>query len=98
MIDLNYQKSGDLNVLDRIFVLERFGPVTYKIELPPSRKSTHSVFHLSKLKRFVENVDSSHSDTVINADGDVQQSVSEVLDYKRNKKIFYYKALFHRTH
>lgn len=38
-----------------IYVLERSGPVTCRMELPSSKKRAHNIFHVSKLKLFKSN-------------------------------------------
>ncbi len=67
------------------------GPVTYQIELPPTMKRAHNVFHVSKLKTYVRPQD--HTDTVsvvVDASGNTEQMVHAVLDEKReNRKVYY---------
>ena len=38
-------------------ILERIGPVTYRLALPPSLSEVHDVFHVSQLRKCVANPD-----------------------------------------
>jgi hypothetical protein len=35
-------------------ILERFGSLAYRVELPSSLVSIHNVFHVSQLKKFLK--------------------------------------------
>ena len=60
------------------------GPVTYMIEMPPSMKKAHNVFHVAKLKPYVgSRKDDQDIDVMIDGDGTIEQVVSEILDKKR---------------
>lgn len=76
-------------------VKEKKGPVTYKIELPPTMKRSHNVFHLSKLKRYHPPVGQDGPTTVvIDADGTTEQVVIGILDKKRERRRVYYLVQF----
>jgi len=67
------------------------GPVTYKIELPPSMKKAHNVFHVSKLKLYKQRKqDAGLMDVVVDADGNEEQAVAEILQKKHeNRRVKY---------
>ncbi|XP_038896650.1 uncharacterized protein LOC120084912 [Benincasa hispida] len=44
--------------LEPFEILERVGPVAYRLTLPPSLSAVHNVFHVSMLRKYIE--DSSH--------------------------------------
>ncbi|GKC49561.1 putative reverse transcriptase domain-containing protein [Tanacetum coccineum] len=50
-------RKGDLNPrYIRLFkILERIGPVAYKLELPKELRNVHNTFHLSNLKKCLSN-------------------------------------------
>lgn len=76
-------------------VLEVLGLVTYRIELPPSMKKAHNVFHVSKLKKFIRDEnDKSSLSVVIDAEGNVEQEVIAILDKKKVKRRVYYLVQF----
>ena len=37
-------------------ILERIGPVAYKIALPPSLSRIHNVFHVSVLRKYIPDI------------------------------------------
>src|SRR4051812_1799361 len=71
------QKSGKLGKLAPRYVgpfriLERVGPVAYRLELPPQFAAMHDVFHVSTLRKYIH--DATH---VISYDDlDVQDDIS----------------------
>lgn len=76
-------------------VTEVMGPMTYKVELPPTMKRAHNVFHVSKLKKYVrEENDISSLSVVIDADGNVEQEVKAILDKKKSRRRIYYLVQF----
>lgn len=75
-------------------VIKVMGPVTYKIELPPSMKKAHNVFHVSKLKKFIGKEIQGTIDIVIDADGTSEQEVAEILDKKRIGRKLHYLVRF----
>ena len=75
-------------------IMEVMGPVTYKIELPPSMRRAHNVFHVSKLRRY--NHDGNGNEPlpiVIDADGTIEQEVSRILQRKKFKRQWQYLVL-----
>ena len=72
------------------------GPVTYKIELPPSMKRAHNVFHVSKLKQYQpRGDDTGRMEVVIDAEGNVEDVVAEILDKKRQDRKTWYLVRFY---
>lgn len=76
-------------------VIERKGPVTYKIELPPSMRRAHNVFHVSELKQYHCPVDHEGPlSVVVDADGTEKKVVTGILDKKRDHRKVYYVVQF----
>ncbi|GKF90955.1 hypothetical protein Tco_0274656, partial [Tanacetum coccineum] len=50
---IRFRKQGKLNprYIEPIKILERIGPVAYKLELPEELSNVHSTFHISNLKK-----------------------------------------------
>ncbi|KAL0553613.1 hypothetical protein IC582_007513 [Cucumis melo] len=57
---LRFEKKGKLSprFVGPFEVLERIGPVAYRLALPPSLSTVHDVFHVSMLRKYV--VDPTH--------------------------------------
>ncbi|KAA0046200.1 hypothetical protein E6C27_scaffold376G00730 [Cucumis melo var. makuwa] len=73
---LRFEKKGKLSprFVGLFEILERIGPVTYRLALPPSLSTVHDVFHVSMLRKYV--VDPTHV-------GDFEPlQISENLSYK----------------
>ena len=72
-------------------IREVMGPVTYRIELPPTMKRAHNVFHVSKLKKY--NGDKDVSDLIpitVDADGTQEFEVKAIVGKKKqNRRIFF---------
>ena len=63
------------------------GPVTYRIEKPPSMKRAHNLFHVSKLKLYKEPLGRKGPfSVVIDADATMEQEVKAILKKKREKR------------
>ncbi|KAL0537554.1 hypothetical protein IC582_026533 [Cucumis melo] len=52
---LRFEKKGKLSprFVGPFEILERIGPVAYRLALPPSFSSVHDVFHVSMLRKYV---------------------------------------------
>ena len=64
-------------------VLERIGPVTYRIALPSSTRD-HNVFHVSLLKKYVHDLNHVINWDVIQVEpeGEFQTEPLHILDWK----------------
>ncbi|GKE62515.1 hypothetical protein Tco_1512882, partial [Tanacetum coccineum] len=54
---IRFGKQGKLNprYIGPFKILERIGPVAYKLELPEELNNIHSIFHVSNLKKCLSN-------------------------------------------
>ena len=52
---IRFQKRGKLNprYIGPFRILERIGPVAYRLKLPPELSRIHNVYHVSMLKKYV---------------------------------------------
>ncbi|KAL0551742.1 hypothetical protein IC582_010831 [Cucumis melo] len=52
---LRFEKKGKLSprFVEPFEILERIGPVAYRLALPPSLSAVHNVFHVSMLRKYV---------------------------------------------
>ncbi|XP_050937898.1 uncharacterized protein LOC127148396 [Cucumis melo] len=52
---LRFEKKGKLipRFVGPFEILERIGPVAYRLALPPSLSTVHDVFHVSMLRKYV---------------------------------------------
>ena len=81
-------------------ILERIGPVDYRLALPPSLAGVHDVFHVSQLRKCLSDadavIDTHHPEIQPNLP--IQEQPVRILDYKekvlRNKTIKYVKVLW----
>lgn len=46
-------KKVNPRYLDPFQILDRYGTNAYKVEMPPSLKNIHDVFHVSQLKKYL---------------------------------------------
>ena len=82
-------------------VLERVGPVTYRLALPPSLSSVHEVFHFSMLRNYTQ--DPTHivdwGELVVDADGTFEEGPMRIMDSReqvlRGKTVKLVKVLWH---
>ncbi|XP_017978291.1 PREDICTED: uncharacterized protein LOC108662435 [Theobroma cacao] len=54
---IRFAKRGKLNLryIGPFRIIEKFGPVAYRLELAPELDRIHNVFHVSMLKKYVPN-------------------------------------------
>ena len=61
-------------------MIKKVSPVAYKLNLPNSLKNVHNVFHVSKLKKYVDRENVDQSSEVINYDErEIQESDIEAI-------------------
>ena len=83
-------------------IIERVGPVAYRLMLPPELEKIHNVFHVSMLRRYRS--DPSHvispTEVEINPDMSYEEEPISILAREikelRNKKIPLVKVLWHK--
>ena len=84
-------------------ILEKVGEVTYKLALPPSLADVHNTFHVSMLKKYIQNPSHvlSYESLELNPELSYKEYPVEILDREekllRNKKIPLVKVLW-RNH
>ena len=84
---MRFGKSGKLSprYVGPFEILKRVGEVAYQLALPPTLTSTHDVFHVSMLKKYVP--DASHkidySDLDIREDMSYVEVLVKILDRKQ---------------
>ncbi|KAL4022872.1 hypothetical protein IC575_016618 [Cucumis melo] len=99
---LRFEKKGKLSprFVGPFEILERIGPVAYRLALPPSFSAAHDVFHVSMLRRYV--ADPTHvvdfEPLQINEDLSYEEQPVEVLTREvkmlRNRGISLVKVLW----
>jgi hypothetical protein len=78
-------------------ILERFGPVAYRLQLPETLSAVHSVFHMSQLKKCLRVPDRTIEVTDVSLEPDLTYSEHpvRVLDQKdrmtRRRTLKFYK-------
>ena len=83
---MRFGKSGKLSprYVGPFEILKRVGEVAYQLALPPTLTSTHDVFHVSMLKKYVS--DASHNidyaDLEIREDMSYVEVLVKILDRK----------------
>lgn len=86
-----------LKYLGPLEIKKVMGPVTYMIEMPPSMKKAHNVFHVAKLNPYIGSRKNNQDiDVMIDADGTIEQVISEILDKNRWNRQDQYLAIFRR--
>ena len=81
-------------------ILDRIGPVAYRLALPPALERMHNVFHVSQLRKYVPNPDHivSYGPLQIQQDMSYTEEQMQILDRKekqlRSKNIPLVKVLW----
>jgi hypothetical protein len=102
---MRFGKKGKLSprYVGPFEILERVGPVAYKLALPPALSGIHNVFHISMLRRYVSDPSHilSYEPLQVQEDLSYEEMPMEILDRKdqvlRNKTIRLVKILW-RNH
>uniref|UniRef100_A0A2N9IE13 Integrase catalytic domain-containing protein n=1 Tax=Fagus sylvatica TaxID=28930 RepID=A0A2N9IE13_FAGSY len=102
---MRFGKKGKLSprYVGPFEILERVGPVAYKLALPPALSGIHNVFHISMLRRYVSDPSHilSYEPLQVQEDLSYEEMPMEILDRKdqvlRNKTIRLVKVLW-RNH
>ena len=77
---IRFQQRGKLNprYIGPFRILERIGPVAYRLELPSELSWIHNVFHVSMLKKYVLNPSHILETPPIELEGDLSFEVQSV--------------------
>ena len=81
-------------------IIERIGPVAYKLELPPNLTEIHDVFHVSQLRKYHPDPSHviDHVDLPLQTDLSYVEQPVHILDYQirelRNRRIPQVKVLW----
>ncbi|KAL5576778.1 hypothetical protein UlMin_018477 [Ulmus minor] len=102
---MRFEKKGKLSprYIGPFEILERIGKVAYKLALPPNLSSVHNVFHVSMLKKYVQDPSHvlEHEPIEVHEDLSYEEKPVQILDRKekalRNKVIPLVKVLW-RNH
>ena len=92
---LRFEKKGKLSLrfIDSYEILERVGPVAYRLALPPELTKLHDIFHVSMLRRYRS--DESHilpvQDVQVQSDFSYDEELKAILAREikqlRNKQV-----------
>ncbi|XP_043725684.1 uncharacterized protein LOC122672256 [Telopea speciosissima] len=96
---LRFNKKGKLSLryISPYEILKRVVPVVYQLALPPSLEGIHDIFHLSMLKKYINNPKHVLSAKLEQLDADMtyEEQPMEILDRKehnlRNRSIAFVK-------
>ncbi|KAL5549931.1 hypothetical protein UlMin_000107 [Ulmus minor] len=102
---MRFGKKGKLSprYIGPFEILERIGKVAYRLALPPNLSSVHNVFHVSMLKKYVQDPSHvlEHEPIEVHEDLTYEEKPVQILDRKekalRNKVIPLVKVLW-RNH
>ncbi len=89
------RKKCRTKLLGPLAVKRVMRPVTYMIELPPTMRKVHNVFHVSRLKPYINPLhNTGPREVVIDADGTTEREVVAILGKKRENRRVYYLVQF----
>ena len=99
---MRFGKKGKLSprFIGPFEILERVGEVAYKLALPPLLASVHNVFHVSMLKKYIQNSSHvlSYKQLELDLDLSYEEQPIQILDKEekqlRNRKIPLVKVLW----
>ena len=99
---MRFGKKGKLSprFIGPFEILERVGEVAYKLALPPLLASVHNVFHVSMLKKYIQNSSHvlSYKQLELDSDLSYEEQPIQILDKEekqlRNRKIPLVKVLW----
>ena len=99
---MRFGKKGKLSprFIGPFEILVRVGKVAYKLALPPSLASVHNVFHVSMLKKYIQNSSHvlSYKQLELGSDLSYEEQPIQILDREekqlRNRKIPLVKVLW----
>ena len=98
---MRFGKKGKLSprFIGPYEILERVGKVAYKLALPPLLASVNNVFHVSMLKKYIQNSSHvlSYKQLELGSDLSYEEQPIQILDKEekqlRNRKILLVKVL-----
>ena len=99
---MRFGKKGKLSphFIGPFEILERVGEVAYELALPLSLASVHNVFHVSMLKKYIQNISHvlSYKQLELGSDLSYEEQPIQILDKEekqlRNRKIPLVKVLW----
>ena len=91
-------RVGKRNKLDPRFIgpfeiLERIGPLAYRLVLPPEIEKIHNVFHVSQLRKYIPDPSHVPSNSPLQLQEDLSYTVEPVLVLDRKEKQLRNKAI-----
>ena len=91
-------RVGKRNKLDPRFIgpfeiLERIGPLAYRLALPPEMEKMHNVFHVSQLRKYISDPSHVLSYSPLQLQEDLSYTVEPVQILDRKEKVLRNKAI-----
>ena len=90
--------DGKRNKLDPRYIgpfeiLERIGPLAYRLALPPEMEKMHNVFHVSQLRKYIPDPSHVLSYSPLQLQDDLSYTVEPVQVLDRKEKVLRNKAI-----
>ena len=86
---MRFGKKGKLSprYIGLFEILEMIGDVAYKLAFPPSLDSVHNVFHISMLKKYIQNSSNvlSYEPLKLSSDLSYEKLPVQILEREENK-------------